>query len=93
MAKSIAEWMQEGEELYASALKDYQDLDHQLLELEKQLGQKQDEVNQIAQIIGKPLVEGNRRLSAQLVDEHGPMSVPNSPSTIARALAGRNLNR
>jgi len=85
--------MQEGEELYASALKDYQDLDHQLLELEKQLGQKQDEVNQIAQIIGKPLVEGNRRLSAQLVDEHGPMSVPNSPSTIARALAGRNLNR
>ncbi len=93
MAKSIAEWMREGEELYQTALKQYEELDAQLKELEKMLVHKQEEVNQIAQVIGKPLVEGNRRLTAQLVDDHGPLSVPNSPSTIARALTGRNLGR
>jgi hypothetical protein len=93
VAKSIAEWMREGEELYAAAFKEYEEIDSRLQELEKLIMQKQEEVNQIAQVIGKPLVEGNRRLAAQLVDDHGPMSVPNSPSTIARALTGRNLNR
>jgi hypothetical protein len=93
VAKSIAEWMQEGDDLYQTALKEYEELDARLREMEKLLAQKQDEVNQIAQVIGKPLVEGNRRLTAQLVDDHGPLSVPNSSSTIARALTGRNLNR
>jgi hypothetical protein len=93
VAKTIEEWMLEGEELYQAALKEYEETDARLREMEKELAQKQDEVNQIAQVIGKPLVEGNRRLSAQLVDDHGPLSVPNSSSTIARALTGRNLNR
>jgi hypothetical protein len=93
VAKSIAEWVREGEELYALALNEYEEIDGRLQELERLLMQKQEEVNQIAQLIGKPLVEGNRRLTAQLVDDRGPMSVPNSPSTIARALTGRNLNR
>ena len=93
MAKTIAEWMKEGEELYQAALKEYEELDARLQEIERQLAQKQEEVNQIAQVIGKPLVEGNRRLTAQLIDDHGPLSVPNSPSTIARALTGRNLTR
>ena len=93
MAKSIDEWMREGDALYEAALKEFEEMDAQLQLLEKQLAQKQDEVNQIAQIVGKPLVEGNRRLTAQLIDDHGPLSVPNSSSTIARALSGRNLNR
>jgi hypothetical protein len=93
VAKSIADWMREGEELYQTALKEYEELDSRVREMEKLMVQKQDEVNQIAQVIGKPLVEGNRRLTAQLVDDHGPLSVPNSSSTIARALTGRNLNR
>ena len=92
MAKTIAEWMREGEELYAGAVREYHQIESQLIELERKFAAKQEEVNQIAQIIGKPAVEGNRRLSAQLVDERGPNSVPNSSSTIARALAGRNLN-
>jgi hypothetical protein len=91
--KSIADWMREGEELYNSGLKEFQEMESQLQELETKLTAKQDEVNQVAQIIGKPLVEGNRRLTAQLVEDHGPLSVPNSSSTIARALSGRNLNR
>jgi len=93
VAKSITDWMREGEELYVAALKEYETLNDQLQELEKLVGQKMEEVNQIAQVIGKPLVEGSRRLTAQLVDDHGPNSVPNSTSTIARALTGRNLNR
>ena len=93
MSKSIADWIKEGEALYEAVLKEFEELDGRLQQLEKQLAQKQDEVNQIAQVIGKPLVEGNRRLSAQLVDDHGPLSVPNSSTTIARALSGRNINR
>jgi hypothetical protein len=93
MSKSIEEWMREGEVLYEAALKEFEELDTQVRDLEKRLATKQDEVNQIAQIIGKPMVEGNRRVSAQLVDDHGPLSVPNSSTTIARALSGRNLNR
>ena len=93
VAKSIQDWMREGEELYAASLRDYQSIEAQLTELEQRLASKQQEVNQIAQIIGKPMVEGNRRLAAQLVEDHGPHSVPNSPATIARALAGRQLNR
>lgn len=93
MAKSIAEWMREGEELYAQALREYQDLEGQLVELERRLAAKQGEVNQIAEIISKPQVEGARRLTAQLVEDRGPQSVPNSSATIARALAGRALNR
>ena len=89
MAKTITEWIHEGEHLYAAALDEYQKIEAELQEMEKRLLAKQDEVNQIAQVIGKPMVEGNRRLSAQLVDN----AVPNSPATIARALAGRNLNR
>jgi len=93
VAKSIADWIKEGEQLYEAALKEFEEMDGRLRELEKQLSLKQDEVNQIAQVIWKPLVEGNRRLTAQLVDDHCPLSVPNSSTTIARALSGRNINR
>lgn len=93
MAKSIAEWMREGEELYLSALRDFEELETQLQDIEKRHAVKKDEVNQIARIIGKPMVEGNRRVVAELVDDIGSMSVSNSSSTIARALTGRNLTR
>jgi hypothetical protein len=93
VAKSIQEWMREGEDLYTSALKEFQDLEVQLVDLEQRMLAKQTEVNQLAQIIGKPPVEGNRRVTAQLIEEHGPHSVPNSSATIARALAGKTLNR
>ncbi|MGH7214725.1 MAG: hypothetical protein ACREIT_08175 [Tepidisphaeraceae bacterium] len=93
MAKSIQEWISEGEELYNAAMSDYQGMENQLEELEAKLAAKQAEVNKLAGIIGKPPVEANRRLSAQLVSDHGPNSVPNSPATIARALTGRGLGR
>jgi len=93
VTKSLSEWLTEGEALYNAALAEYQNIEAQLDELEARLAAKKTEVNQIAQVIGKPPVESNRRLTAQLVEEHGPNSVPNSPATIARALTGRGLGR
>ncbi len=93
MSKSLNDWLKEGEDLYSEAMRDYQSIEAQLDELEVKLAAKKNELNQIAQVIGKPPVEGHRRLTAQLVDETGPSSVPNSPATIARALTGRGLGR
>jgi|SRR5690349_11507859 len=93
VTKSFKDWISEGENLYNAALKEYQSIEQQLDDLEAKLAAKKAEVNQIAQVIGKPPVETNRRLTAQLVEDHGPNSVPNSPATIARALTGRGLGR
>ena len=93
MTKSLQDWLQEGEALYNAALEEYRAIEAQLDELESRLMAKREEVNQIAQVVGKPAVESSRRLTAQLVDDHGPNSVPNSPATIARALTGRGLGR
>lgn len=96
MTKTFSDWLQEGELLYNNALKEYQSIESQLDELEKRLVAKQAEVNQIAGIIGKPPVEGNRRLAAQLVageqvvEEYARSSpTANSNANIARALTGK----
>jgi len=93
VTKSLQDWLSEGETLYNAALAEYQSMETQLDELEARLAAKKQEVNQIAQVVGKPPVESNRRLTAQLVEDHGPNSVPNTPATIARALSGRGLGR
>ena len=89
VSKSLREWLEEGEVLYETTLKEYQELEAQLDELEVRLAAKKSEVNQIAQVVGKAPIESSRRLVAQLVDETGPHSVPHSPATIARAIRGR----
>jgi len=92
IVKSFKDWLGEGESLYQQAVQEYQELERQLDDLEKRLAIKKDEVNQIAAVVGKPPVESpNRRLTAELVDQHSPSSVPNTPATIARALSGRGL--
>jgi len=93
VTKSFKDWLGEGEQLYNSTLAEFQQLENQLVELEQRLAAKKAEVNQIAQVIGKPPVESSRRLSAELVDANHPSNVPNSPATIARALTGRGLGR
>jgi hypothetical protein len=93
VTKSLNDWLAEGEQLYNAALAEYQSIEAQLDDLEARLAAKKVELNQIAQVVGKPPVESSRRLTAQLVDDHGPQSVPNSPATIARALTGRGLGR
>ena len=94
MASSFQEWLQQGENLYNTALREYHDIERQLADLEARLVEKQNEVNQVAQIIGKPVVEGNRRLSAQLVSAEiieAPDRTPptGSNANIARALTGK----
>jgi hypothetical protein len=89
--KTFKDWLGEGDQLYNGALAEYQALEAQIEDLERKLAIKKDEVNQIAGVIGKPPVETNRRLTAQLIDDHSSGSVPNSPATIARALTGRGL--
>lgn len=96
VAGSFQEWLQQGEDLYNNALREYHDIEQQLGELEARLVEKQSEVNQIAQVIGKPLVEGGRRLSAQLVNAGVVDMVPaertappGSNANIARALTGK----
>lgn len=93
MNKSFKDWLQEGDELYNSTMREYQALEAQLIDLEQKLAAKKAEVNQIAQVIGKNAVESNRRLSAEIIDAGQPNAVPNSPATIARALTGRGLGR
>ena len=92
MTKSIKDWIQEGETLYAQAVEEFRGLEAQLEELEGKLAAKEDEVNQIAAIIGRPPVEAShRKPSVQIVDGHAPGSIPASRSTIAKALTGRGL--
>ena len=88
MSKSLQEWLTEGEQLYNAALSEFQQIEAQLDELETKLAAKKAELNQIAQVVGKPPVESARRLTAELIEPHGPNSVPNSPATIARAADG-----
>jgi len=92
VSKSFKDWLSEGQGIYEAALKEFQTLEAQLEELEVQLAQKKDEVNAIAAVIGKPPVEGNnRRPAVEIVDGHGPGSIPTSRNTIAKALTGRGL--
>jgi hypothetical protein len=90
VAKTFKDWLQEGEDLYSTALKEYQDLEQQLENLEQQLVNKKEELNQIAQVVGKPPVEGHRKPVIQIVDSHTSSS-PAGRNTIAKALTGRGL--
>jgi hypothetical protein len=89
MNKSFKEWLTEGEQLYAAALKEYQDLEQEISALEQHLTSKRGEVNQIASVIGKPPIDGVRRVSAQIIDEAPIPSAPVPLGAIGRALSGR----
>ena len=96
MSGNFQEWLQQGDALYQAALKEYHDLQAQLDDVESRIVAKQAEVNQIAQVIGKPPVEGARRLSTQLATAADIIDLPQdrSPSagsnaSIARALTGK----
>jgi hypothetical protein len=93
MAKSIQEWIHEGEELHSIAVGELGDLDKQLAELEQRRAAKLAEVNQIAGILGKPPAETVRRVAAFVADDRDPTTSDNASATIARALAGKGLHR
>ena len=80
-AKIVQQWLSQGETIYAGLVKECQTLEAQLEDIETRLAAKQAEVNQVALIIGKPTVEGNRRLSAQLVTSYGQDAQSPPPPT------------
>ena len=97
-ASSFQSWLQQGEQLYANAVSEYRALEQQLEEIDARLAAKLSEVNQIANVIGKPPVDGNRRVSAEIVPAHvmeepihaAPAATRTSANaTIARALTGK----
>ena len=75
-AKIVQQWLAQGEAIYSGLVKECQALESQLEEIESRLAAKYAEVNQVASVIGKPPVEGNRRLSAQLVTSYAQESPP-----------------
>jgi hypothetical protein len=93
VSKSIKDWLAEGEQIFGAALDEYQTMESQIIELEQRLAIKREEVNVLAEKLGKPPLEASRRLTAEIVERGQPNSVPNSPSTIARALTGRGFGR
>ena len=103
-AANFQDWLKQGESLYQAALKEFHDYEAQLVELESRLAAKQAEVNQIAQMIGKPAVEstraGNAGIGGQLATTtSGGVEIIDAPSdrvppagsnaSIARALTGK----
>jgi hypothetical protein len=95
-AKIVQQWLAQGEAIYAGLVKECQTLEAQLEDIEARLAAKQSEVNQVAQIIGKPLVEGNRRLSAQLVtsySQEGPAQRSQIPPRMGPRPPREPINR
>ena len=70
---SLQAWLSQGEQLYAAALNEFRSLEAQLDDLEQKAAAKQAELNQIAQVIGKPAVQSGRRVVAELMPAPGGM--------------------
>lgn len=91
MNRSYKDWLAEGESLYSNLLNEFEVVQAQINELEKQLISKRGEVNELASIIGKPVLEQAQRLSVHAVDAPPPVLPPRAPTSsasIARALTG-----
>ena len=84
---SIQDWLAHGTELYDAAMSQYRALEDELEALEAQLNSKRAEVNQVAQLLGKPLAASYRRLSALAPDEE--RSGDDASSSPIRVMAGR----
>lgn len=69
---SLQQWLQHGEMLYQSTMQEYHALEAQMDELERRLAAKLTEVNQVAQMLGKPPIEASRRVAAQIVSPQPP---------------------
>ena len=68
---SIQQWLSQGETLYSGMVKEFQTLQDKMAELETSLQHKASEVNQIAQVLGKPAVQSSK-LAAELVTHYSP---------------------
>ena len=90
MTRSFRDWLAEGEAIYTAALTEYQDLEQQLAALEQSLAAKRADVDQIAKVIGKPALETNKRVTAEIIETP---HVGGIVGNMTRALTGRGLGR
>jgi len=97
MAKSLSEWLQEGQQLYDAAVEEYRQLEEQAHDIQEKLAAKRLEVNQIAKVVNKPSVDESRSGASSggvdVVDPAAPGSTPFTRNSIARALTGQPLRR
>lgn len=92
MAKSLNEWLSEGESIYSALLEEYQRSEAQIAELQSRLSAMIEDVNQIAEVIGKPTIVRPTRQVELVEGSPGPSSSGAAPTpssaNIARALTG-----
>lgn len=69
-------------------MSEYRATEQQLDELEQKLLARRAELNHIAQILGKPLAESERRLSVEIIEPTRHQRLKSSTVPIARALVG-----
>lgn len=101
MAKNFQDWLSEGEGLYNTALEEYRGLESQLAELQERIAAKKLEVNQIARVIGKPLLDAQAKKGAAAPAEgeaavdvvDAGQTTPYTRNSIARALTGQPIRR
>lgn len=91
LGKTFKEWLNEGEQLYATAVSEYQAIEQKIAGLEKELAEKKSQVDEIAKVMGKAPVDTSRRVSAEIVDRDqlvgATAAIP--VGAMARALTGR----
>ena len=98
-SSNFQQWLQQGDSIYQTALKEFHAIEAQLEELDAKLLSKQAEVNQIAAVLNKPTVKSTRKGTngqataiasvPQIMDEIERSQPAPSNANIARALTGR----
>ena len=88
MNSSFKDWIGQGEQLYNALLEEFQRFQKQIDELEQQLVSKKAEVNQLAEVIGRPGVDRSSRPAAEAVESNSPLRPTTSSASIARAING-----
>lgn len=91
MSKSFHEWIGEGEEIYRALVAEFQRTEQQVAELEQLLTAKVNEVNEMARVIGKPVIglpAMRRDGEAEGTPSNGGHGA--SSANIARALTGNH---
>lgn len=76
MTKSISEWLAEGETLYTAAVGEYRELETRLAALEEQMAAKLSEVNKLATVIQKPVLETRSKSGVTIIDRPAPERAP-----------------
>lgn len=76
MTTAIDDWMREGEEVYAAALKEYRALEARRDELERKVLAQRDKAIRILQLIHHSNPQSHRQVLACLMEQRGAKAIP-----------------